>query len=75
MGRGDANRAKFALEIAAALVDAVGADKVGFRISPFSLFQGMRMADPIPQFTYLVEQLKMHGLAYLHIIESRVTTM
>jgi len=71
-GGGDANRAKFALEIAAALVDAVGADKVGFRISPFSLFQGMRMADPIPQFTYLVEQLKMHGLAYLHIIESRV---
>ena len=71
-GGSDANRARFALEIAAALVDAVGADRVGFRISPFSLFQGMRMADPIPQFTYLVEQLKLQGLSYLHIIESRV---
>jgi 2,4-dienoyl-CoA reductase-like NADH-dependent reductase (Old Yellow Enzyme family) len=28
--------------------------------------------DPIPQFTYLVERLKLHGLAYLHVIESRV---
>ncbi|KAH8809198.1 NADH:flavin oxidoreductase/NADH oxidase [Xylogone sp. PMI_703] len=67
-----ANRAKFALEIAAALVEAIGKDKVGFRISPFSLFQGMRMKDPIPQFAYLVEQLKLLQLAYLHIIESRV---
>ncbi|KAL2061476.1 hypothetical protein VTL71DRAFT_6853 [Oculimacula yallundae] len=67
-----ANRARFALEIAAALIDAVGAEKVGFRLSPFSLFQGMRMADPIPQFSYLVEQLKLLGLAYIHIIEPRV---
>ncbi|TVY60772.1 Chanoclavine-I aldehyde reductase easA [Lachnellula suecica] len=71
-GGGVANRARLALEIVAALVDAVGADRVGFRISPFSLFQGMKMADPIPQFSYLVERLKQHRLAYLHVIESRV---
>ncbi|KAL7943877.1 NADH:flavin oxidoreductase/NADH oxidase [Trichoderma barbatum] len=66
------NRARFALEITAAVVDAIGSDKVGFRISPFSLFQGMRMVNPIPQFTFLAERLKGYKLAYLHIIESRV---
>lgn len=34
----------------------------------------MRMKDPIPQFSYLVEQLKSRHptLAYLHVVESRV---
>lgn len=49
------NRARFALEVTSAVVDAIGADKVGFRISPFNLFQGMRMIDPIPQFSFLAE--------------------
>ncbi|KAM0473685.1 hypothetical protein ACHAPX_008090 [Trichoderma viride] len=66
------NRARLALEITSAVVDAIGAEKVGFRISPFSLFQGMKMKDPIPQFSFVAEQLKRHRLAYLHIIESRV---
>jgi 2,4-dienoyl-CoA reductase-like NADH-dependent reductase (Old Yellow Enzyme family) len=66
------NRARFALEITSAIVNAIGADKVGFRISPFSLFQGMKMADPIPQFSFLAERLKQYNLAYLHVIESRV---
>jgi NADPH2 dehydrogenase len=29
----------------------------------------MGMADPKPQFSYLVEQLRKHKLAYIHIIE------
>ncbi|KAF7555449.1 hypothetical protein G7Z17_g2166 [Cylindrodendrum hubeiense] len=66
------NRAEFALRVAAAVVDAIGADRVGFRISPWSTFQGMKMADAEPQFVYLVSKLKDMKLAYLHIIESRV---
>lgn len=30
------------------------------------------MADPIPQFTYLIRQLRQFPLAYLHLIEGRV---
>lgn len=67
-----ANRARFGIEVTKALVDAVGADRVGFRMSPWNTWQGMRMADPVPQFTYLVEKLRDIKLAYLHIIESRV---
>ncbi|CAG8939545.1 unnamed protein product [Penicillium salamii] len=66
------NRARFGLEVAKALVEAVGAEKVGFRISPWNTWQGMKMADPVPQFSYLVEQLKDLKLAYLHVVESRV---
>ncbi|KAE8162550.1 hypothetical protein BDV40DRAFT_264920 [Aspergillus tamarii] len=66
------NRARFGVEVAKALVEAVGADRVGFRISPWNTWQGMKMADPVPQFSYLVRRLKELGLAYLHVIESRV---
>ncbi|KAJ5901920.1 NADH:flavin oxidoreductase/NADH oxidase [Penicillium taxi] len=66
------NRAKFPIDIVAATVDAIGADRVAFRVSPFANFQGMRMEDPVPQFSYLVSKLKDFKLAYLHIIESRV---
>jgi NADPH2 dehydrogenase len=66
-------RNRFALEVAKAAVDAIGADKVGFRISPFSTFQSMKMADPHPQFSALAKGLKALNLAYLHVVESRIS--
>jgi 2,4-dienoyl-CoA reductase-like NADH-dependent reductase (Old Yellow Enzyme family) len=66
------NRARFGLEVAKELVEAVGADRVGFRLSPWNTWQGMKMVDPVSQFGYLVERLKELKLAYLHLIESRV---
>ncbi|TDZ28360.1 Chanoclavine-I aldehyde reductase fgaOx3 [Colletotrichum trifolii] len=68
-----ANRARFPLAVAAALAEAVGGgDRVGFRVSPWSSFQGMRMADPVPQFSHLARGLRDLRLAYLHVVESRV---
>jgi NADPH2 dehydrogenase len=67
------NRSRFGLEVAQAVVDAIGADKVGIRLSPFSPFQGMKMEDPIPQFTHYIENLKPLNLAYLHVVESRIS--
>ncbi|KAI4868383.1 FMN-linked oxidoreductase [Hypoxylon rubiginosum] len=64
------NRARFALEVASAVVSAIGADKVGIRLSPWSVFQGMRMDDPIPQFTYVIKELKKLKLSYLHLVQS-----
>jgi NADPH2 dehydrogenase len=66
-------RARFGLEVAKAGVEAVGAERTGMRLSPFSTFQAMKMADPIPQFTYLAKGLKALKLAYLHVIESRIS--
>lgn len=64
------NRSRFAIEVASAIVNAVGADRVGIRLSPFSDFQGMKMEDPIPQFTHLLKALKPLKLAYVHVVQS-----
>lgn len=66
------NRARFALEVTKAVTAAIGADKTGIRLSPWSPFQGMRMEDPIPQFTYLAKKLAEFKLAYAHVVESRI---
>lgn len=66
------NRARFALEVTRVVVDAVGADRTGIRFSPYSTFQGMRMDDPVPQFSYLASKIAEFKLAYVHVVESRV---
>ncbi|KAH7397996.1 NADPH dehydrogenase [Cadophora sp. MPI-SDFR-AT-0126] len=65
-------RARFGIEVAEAVVEAVGAERTGIRLSPFSSFQGMRMADPEPQFSYFAQELKKLKLAYIHVVESRI---
>ncbi|KAF9889016.1 hypothetical protein FE257_007993 [Aspergillus nanangensis] len=65
-----ANRSRFAIEVTRAVVNAVGHDRTAIRLSPWSRYQGMRMADPIPQFTDVVKQLADFKLAYLHVCES-----
>ena len=67
------NRARFGIEVAKAVVEAVGAERTGIRLSPFSTFQGMKMAEPKPQFTYFAEQLKKLKLSYIHLVESRIS--
>ncbi|KAI0742943.1 NADH:flavin oxidoreductase/NADH oxidase [Daedaleopsis nitida] len=65
------NRCRFALEVLDVVVAAVGAAKVGVRLSPWSTFQDIRMEDPVPTFTYLVSQIveRYPDLAYLHVVE------
>ena len=66
------NRSRFPVEVASAVANAIGPDRVGYRVSPWSRHHGMRMADPRPQFEDLVKRLKELKLSYLHVIESRV---
>jgi NADPH2 dehydrogenase len=66
------NRARFALEVAKACAEAVGRERVGIRLSPYSEYQAMRMADPVPQFTYLIQELSKLRLSYLHMTTPRV---
>lgn len=66
------NRSRFILEVVQAVAEAIGAERVGIRLSPWQRYQGMRMADPVPQFTHVVQGLGALGLAYLHLIEARV---
>jgi len=63
------NRARLLLEVTAAVVDEIGADRTGIRISPVSPANGVSSSDPQPQFDYVVEQLDALGLVYLHVVE------
>ncbi|KAF2848522.1 FMN-linked oxidoreductase, partial [Plenodomus tracheiphilus IPT5] len=67
------NRSRFAVEVTRAIVNAVGAERTAIRLSPFSEYQGMHMEEPVPQFTDVIKQLNKMGLAYIHLVESRVS--
>ena len=64
------NRLRFLVEVTKALVDAVGADKVGVRLSPTGQYNDMRDSNPTATFTRAAELLNPLGLAYLHIMEA-----
>ncbi|KAI0820031.1 NADH:flavin oxidoreductase/NADH oxidase [Trametes gibbosa] len=66
------NRTRFALEITEAVAAAVGQSKTAIRLSPWSEYQDMREANPVPTFTYLVEQYKqkLPNLAYIHVVSA-----
>lgn len=66
------NRSRFGLEVAKAVTKAVGREKVGIRMSPWSNFNNMRMRDPIPQFTNFITGLREIGLAYIHLVNPRI---
>ncbi|KAJ7143656.1 FMN-linked oxidoreductase [Mycena filopes] len=68
------NRARFVLEVVHAVTAAIGEDRTAIRFSPWSPFQGMGMADPVPTFTHVVSELKRRhpALAYIHLIEPRI---
>lgn len=67
------NRSRFINELMKAAVDAIGPERVGLRLSPWSTFQSMRMKDPIPQFTDIIDQANHLNLAYLSLVESRIS--
>ncbi|KAL2127388.1 hypothetical protein VTI74DRAFT_10814 [Chaetomium olivicolor] len=66
------NRSRFAVEVVKAVVEAVGAEKTGIRLSPWSTFQGMRMRDPVPQFEDVIRKISGLRLAYLHLVQARI---
>ncbi|KAJ5635467.1 FMN-linked oxidoreductase [Penicillium longicatenatum] len=64
-----ANRSRLAVEVTRAVVAEIGSQRTAIRLSPWSKYQGMRMEDPILQFSNVVRQLAQFKLAYLHSCE------
>ena len=65
------NRARLTIEVVRAVADAIGADKVGLRISPAHNIQGVLETDPEETeraYTTLVEGIADLGIAYLSIL-------
>ncbi|KAF2705410.1 FMN-linked oxidoreductase [Pleomassaria siparia CBS 279.74] len=66
-------RSRLLHDVIKAVVAAVGSKRVGLRLSPWSTFQGMRMADPIPQHVDIITKARQSDIAYLHLVESRIS--
>ena len=67
------NRARFLLQVAAAVSDVWGGDRVGVRFSPGNPYNGMHDSDPAATFGWAAEALNRFGLAYLHVTEPLAT--
>ena len=64
-----ANRARFAIEVAKAIADEIGADSTAIRLSPGTTLWGIDEGKEGPAlYRYLVAELDKLGLAYLHIM-------
>lgn len=69
-GGSTAGRNRFALEVARATVAAIGAERVGIRLSPYGVFNGTgAFADVDAQYLALVQELSTLGLMYLHVLD------
>ena len=63
------NRTRLLIEVAEAVVDVWGADRVGVRVSPINSFNSISDSQPDVTFPYAAARLSTFGLAYLHVVE------
>lgn len=63
------NRARFPAMVLQAMADAIGADRVGLRISPGNPYNGMDPADPEATFGPFLDAVNGMGLAFLHVVD------
>jgi N-ethylmaleimide reductase len=69
------NRARFLMEIVHDVSLAIGADRLGVRLSPFGQYGGISDANPSDLFSFVIRELSKCGIAYLHLIEARGSEM
>ncbi len=69
-GGASEGRMRFALEVAAAAVKKIGAERVGIRVSPYGVFNDTGSFDGIDAFyAELSKKLSALGLLYIHVVD------
>ncbi|MEV0897161.1 alkene reductase [Actinoplanes sp. NPDC049802] len=63
-------RIRFAVEVATAIADAIGAHRLGIRLSPDNPYNDITETGTGEIYPALVDRLAPLGLAYLHLVES-----
>lgn len=68
-GGGIENRARFAIQVARAVAEEIGAERTDIRLSPGATFGGLdEGAEGSDLYRYLVRELNKLGLAFVHIM-------
>jgi N-ethylmaleimide reductase len=68
-GGSTGNRIRFAVEVAQAVGDAIGPERVGIRLSPGNTSNGIEESDPATLYRALIRALAPLNLAYVHLME------
>lgn len=63
------NRLRFLDEVVAAMVEAIGCERVGVRLAPLTTLNGTVDAHPEQTYTAAAKLLDQHNIVYLHIAE------
>lgn len=63
------NKARFVLEVMQELINTVGGDKVGIKISPFHPYADIVLDNPVATYTYLIEELNKLDFAYIELMK------
>ncbi|CAI9260009.1 unnamed protein product [Lactuca saligna] len=65
------NRCRFALEIVEAIVNEIGPDRVGIRLTPFTDYMDAGDSNPEALGLYMAESLNKYRILYCHMVEPR----
>ncbi|KAL8141441.1 hypothetical protein V2J09_007462 [Rumex salicifolius] len=68
------NRCRFGLEVLEAVIDEIGADRVGMRLSPFASYNEAGDSNPNALGLYMAQSLNKYGILYCHVVEPRMKT-
>ena len=64
------NRCRFVLEVASGVVDAIGAEKTGIRLSPYGVASDMPHYPEIDEtYSYLSAELSKLNISYIHLVD------
>ncbi|KAL1355532.1 hypothetical protein AAHE18_05G120600 [Arachis hypogaea] len=69
------NRCRFPLEVVEAVVNEVGAERVGIRLSPYAEYAESGDSNPEALGLYMVNSLNKYGILYCHMVEPRMKTV
>jgi N-ethylmaleimide reductase len=68
------NRSRFVVEVMDAMVEALGADKVGIKLSPSIPYNSIIDSDPTSLYQYLLGELDKLPLAYVQLMNAMFPT-
>ncbi|MBR31593.1 MAG: alkene reductase [Spirochaetaceae bacterium] len=64
------NRNRFALEVTRAIIDAIGSQRTGIRLSPYGVFNDLERHDEIhDQYVSLIQGLNDLNPVYVHLVD------
>ena len=66
------NRCRFALEVLENVVNEIGANRVGIRLSPFANYMDSGDSNPEALGLHMVKSLNKYSILYCHMVEPRM---